>query len=344
MGKLKAGVIGLHMGKSHLEAYCSNPYTEVVGICDINEALLKQVQKQYAVPFATTDYQQLLALKDLDIVSVASPDFYHREQCVAALSAGKHVLCEKPLALNLKDCQAIVQASRKTGTRFMIGQVCRFAPGFSLTKKIIASGQIGELYFVESEYAHDYRVATGANNWRKDPRRPREPYIGGGCHAVDLLRWIAGDPLEVFAYANHKCLTDWPVNDALVAIYQFPGQVMGKVFCSIGCIRPYTMRSVFYGTRGTIISDNTSPFIQLCCLEYSEKLGEYDFVTIPVKTASHNVAREVEYLVDCILNDKDVSMDAVEGSKTVAACLGAVISARQGKKVKLEPLYQSFLE
>jgi len=103
----------------------------------------------------------LINIKDIEIISVASPDFFHREHSVSALLSGKNVLCEKPLALNLEDCIEIIKAVKKSGKKFMIGQVCRFAPGFVLTKEIIESGEIGELFFVESEYAHDYRVAEG---------------------------------------------------------------------------------------------------------------------------------------------------------------------------------------
>jgi len=341
--KLKAGIIGLGMGRAHLQGYLNNPKTEVYGICDINEKLLKEIQKTYDIPFATTDFKELVRREEIDIVSVATPDFYHREHSVEALLSGKHVLCEKPLALNLKDCKEIVKAVKKSGKKFMIGQVCRFSPGFVLTKEIIDSGEIGELFFVESEYAHDYRVASGSDNWRKDPKRPREPFIGGGCHAVDLLRWIAGDPVEVFAYANHKCLLDWPVNDATIAIYRFENEIMGKVFCSIGCIRPYTMRSVFYGTKGTIISDNTSPSIYLCSTKYFKmKSSLYNFIQIPVNIASHNVSEEINYFVDKILKNEKVEMDEIEGSKTVASCLGAVISSKEGRKVNIRELFNQF--
>ena len=130
--------------------------------------------------------------------------------------------------------------------------------------RLIDAGRIGELFFVESEYAHDYSTAArGWNDWRVDSNRPREPYLGGGCHAVDLLRWIAGNPSEIMAYSNHKCLTDWPVDDCTISMMKFPNNVIGKVFVSIGCKRDYTMRSVFYGTRGTIIADNTLSLIHI---------------------------------------------------------------------------------
>jgi len=159
-----------------------------------------------------------------------------------------------------------------------------------------------------------------------------------------LLRWIAGDPVEVFAYSNHNCLTDWPVNDATIAIYKFENEVMGKVFCSIGCIRPYTMRSVFYGTKGTIISDNTSDHILLCSKRYFKEKANYNFAKIPVSISSHNISAEVNYFVEKILKNEDIEMNEIEGTKTVASCLGAVISARENRKVDIKnELFSKFI-
>ena len=185
------------------------------------------------------------------------------------------------------------------------------------------------LYFVESEYAHNYgEHARGYDDWRVCPER--EGFIGGGCHAVDLLRWIAGDPTEVYAHANHKCLTDWPVNDCTIAIYKFPDNVMGKVFVSIGCRRDYTMRSVFYGTKGTIICDNTSPTITL----YE---GE-DYATpktIPVEINNHNVTAEIDAFITSLIDGKDILVGSVEGANTVTVCCATVESAKIGKPVDI---------
>jgi len=331
-GSLGAAVIGLHMGRSHLEGYRQNPHTRIVGICDTDERRLREVQQAFEVPIAVTDYRELLEVDEINLISVATPDYFHAEQSVAALRAGKDVLCEKPMTWDLEGAKEIVVAVKETGRKFMVGQVCRYAPGFILAKKMVERGDIGELFFVESEYAHSYREARGVGDWRVDPRR--EPFVGGGCHAMDLLRWIAGDPIEVFAYANHKCLTDWPVNDCTVALFKFPNEVIGKVMVSIGCVRPYTMRSVFYGTEGTIICDNTSPQIQLCCTKNFRTVPA--FASFPVEIASHNVAAEIAEFVDCILKDKPVPTNEIEGARTVAACLAAARSAREGKPATIE--------
>jgi predicted dehydrogenase len=332
--KIGVGVIGLNMGYGHLQGYAQNPSTEIIGVCDVRAEMAATRRNEFKARLAVTDYRELLAAPEIGLVSVASPDYYHAEQCIAALKAGKDVLCEKPLTLDVGEAKAIIKAVEETGRRFMVGQVCRYAPGFRLAKQMIDRGEIGSLFFVESEYAHNYSGARGVASWRVDPRR--EPLIGGGCHAVDLLRWIAGDVIEAFGYANHKCLPEWPVNDCTVALFRFHNQVMGKVMVSIGCTRPYTMRSVFYGTEGTIICDNTSSEIQLCSRK--NLTGGPAFASFPVNIASHNVAAEIADLVDCILNDKPVVTSVYEGAKTVATCVAAAQSARTGMPVKVEEL------
>jgi len=333
MEKLGAGVIGLGFGLVHAQAYQANPRVELRGVCDADpERLRERVAQLGDIPFVTTDYCEFLERDDIDVVSVATPDFVHAEVSIAAMRAGKHVLCEKPMTTTVEEALSVAEAARQYDRKFMVGQVCRFAPGFIKAKEIVDSGEIGRLFFAESEYAHNYAHILGHGGWRKDPGRPRNAFLGGACHAVDLLRWVAGEMVEVSAYANHLALTDWPVDDCVVAIYRFAGGAIGKVLCSIGCVRPYTMRSVFYGTDGTIICDNTSETIQVC----SRTRGKGAvFEELPVNLSSHNVHGEVEQFVDCILNDRPVPTDALEGARTVAACLAATDSAGKGQPVRV---------
>ncbi len=322
--KIGVGVIGLRMGKEHLIGYLDNPRTEVKGICDPDKDLLKEVSKKYDIPFATEDYQKLIAKKDIELVSVASPDSFHREQSIRSLEAGKNVLCEKPLALTRDDCQKIIDAAKRTKRKLMVGQVCRFAPGFVLAHDLIKKGTIGELFFVESEYAHDYSRSSGAGGWRK---RKRDPVIGGGCHAIDLLRWICGEVKEVCAYGNHKMLKDWDIPyDTVIASLKFlNNDIIGRVMVSISVKRPYTMRSVFYGREGTIIADNTSPHIQLYTTKSSMKL---EFAKIPVNIASHNVSAEIEYFAKVLLDGQHLELDTIEGTNTVVTALAIAKSAK----------------
>ena len=334
MKRMSVAVIGLRFGASHLKGVIDNG-ANARYICDVNEELLKKVGDENNIPEEnrTTNWLDIVNCPEVNAVVLATPDMTHREQVVALLDAGKHVLCEKPLALVKEDLDAIVAATKRNpGCKFMVGQICRFTPAFMKAKELIDSGRVGELYFVESEYAHNYNNARGYNDWRVVPER--HGFIGGGCHAVDLLRWIAGDPTEVYAHANHKIMLDWPTDDTVISIYKFPNGVSGKVFVSIGSKRNYTMRSVFYGTKGTVICDNTSPEITLFT-ELREDGNFTDPIKVPVDINNHNATAEIEAFVDALVNDKPMPVSSKEGAYTVAVCCAAVESSKTGKPVDI---------
>jgi predicted dehydrogenase len=285
----------------------------------------------------------MLKNEDIDVVVVATADKAHKQATVDALKAGCHVMCEKPMSLFVEECEEMVRTADETGKLLMVGQVCRYAPGFVKAKSLVEQGVIGDLYFVESEYAHDYSGREGVDNWRAD--KDREPIIGGACHAIDLLRWIAGDPIETSAYSNHKMLTDWPVNDTTVAIMKFPNNVIGKVFTSIGCKRDYTMRTVLYGSKGTIIVNNTDPDLTLFLdkiegapfaagqlADTEEKLIKH---MIKVSINNHNVAEEHRQMLDAVIDGKPLITTGREGARTVMVCRAVVESAKTGMPVKI---------
>ncbi|MBE6591529.1 MAG: Gfo/Idh/MocA family oxidoreductase [Ruminococcaceae bacterium] len=330
------GVIGMGMGKLHLKGAIACG-AKVGGICDTNRESMENAARELKIEGDKLfeDYNDLLAVKEINTVIIASPDQLHREMAVKALEMGKHVMCEKPLALNRADIDAIISAANKSDKKFMVGQICRFTPGFLKAKEIVDSGAIGEVYFMESEYAHDYVNILKPGNWRCD--NERNGVVGGGCHAVDLVRWFMGDPCEVFSYGTHKVLPTVTYDDANIAIMKFPNGTMGKVFVSTGCKRDYTMRTVIYGTKGTIICDNTSPYLQLFKLEGDEvKVAKYP-EQVRVNINNHNAQGEFEVFAKHITEDTPVKMNGIEGAKTVEVCFAIVESAKSGKPVA--PIY-----
>ena len=340
MKKINIGIIGAGSFSSiHLDGLERISEANVCAICDLDEANAKNAAQKYSIPFWCTDYHDILKKTEIDAVIVVTGDQAHRQATVDALNVGKHVLCEKPMALCMDDCKAMIEASEKSAKKLMIGQICRYTPGFIKAKELVESGEIGELFYVESEYAHDYSKIGGNGGWRVTPER--HPFIGGACHAMDLLRWIAGDPHEVFAYSNHKILTDWPVDDCTIAVMKFPGDVIGKVFNSVGCKRAYTMRTCLYGSKGTIVVDNTTPLLDL--YKADVKGSERDFgrdwqnmkIQLIVPIDNHNTYGEIKEFIDCIVNDKDIVMTGKQGASTVSACLSVVESAKTGMPVKV---------
>ena len=338
MKKYKVAVIGLRMGDAWARAAFNNPDTVLALVYDknydTNDLILRNWYESNNIPMAKS--MEEVCASDVDIVVVASPDHFHTEQSIAAMEAGKHVICEKPLAPTVEDCKKIIDAVKRTGKFFMTGQVCRYAPGFRLAKQLLDSGRIGELAYIESEYAHDYALCPGFQNWRKDPAVKREGFLGGGCHALDLLRWLAGDPEEVFAYMNHKFLPDWPNNDSGFAVAKFPNNVIGKIFVSIGVKRPYTMRTVLHGTKGTIVCDNGRGFIELCEADVVAVTDNMKFSQIPVAVRSHNVQDELRDFVAHIAENKKFVTNEYQGMYTVAFAEAAIKSAETGKPEKVQ--------
>ena len=328
---LNVGVISCSdMAQSHMLAVKNHEQACLAAVCDVDEEKLREAGDKMGVEARYTDYRELLRHPGLDAVIIVTPDQLHREMVEESLNAGLHVLCEKPLALLREDLNAIVAASRASDKKLMVGQICRFTPGFAKAKELIDAGELGDIFYVESEYAHDYQDILSENGWRSDPNR--NGVVGGGCHAVDLLRWIAGDPIEVTAYANHKMLPIVPYDDCTIAILRFENDVIGKVFVSTGCKRAYTMRSSFYGTKGTVVCDNTSPSITFYKSQ-EENPAELEEREIEVDIANHNTFGEFRAFADAILNDKPVPTDALQGAKTIAACMAIVDSANERRTI-----------
>jgi len=224
--------------------------------------------------------------------------------------------------------------------QLMVGQIGRYTPAFIRAKELVDAGEIGEIFFIESEYAHDYSKIGGQGGWRVTPER--YPILGGGCHAIDLIRMIAGNPVEVSAFATNKVLVDWPINDTTVAIMNFPNGAVGKVFNSHGCKRKYTMRSAVYGTKGTLIFDNSNPWISVFkeTLHGNETFLEKDQqvveMRLPVSLNNHNTEAEIGDFCRCILEGRPVTTSGIEGASTVAVGLAIVEAVETHKIVKVD--------
>ncbi len=340
--KLKLGIIGAGgFSNHHLNAIQKLDCVEVLAISDIVLENAKTQAEKYNIPSYYQDHKELLARDDIEAVSLPLPDQVHAQITIDALKAGKHVLCEKPMALDLDECKEMIKVAEATGKQLMVGQVARYSPVFAKAKELIEKGALGTVYFIESEYAHDYSGIGGQGGWRVTPER--EPIIGGGCHAVDLIRYLMGEsPTEVSAYANNFALVDWPIHDCTIGIMKFPSGAIGKVFTSTGCKRKYTMRTVVQGTKGTLIFCDSQPYLSFFKDNFTS-LPELEGVAqrviemrIPAAVDTHNVAAEFKDFCDAILENKPVITDGREGMATVAVCTSIVKSFKTGKNVVID--------
>ena len=251
---LRIGIIGFGgAGMAHVGYFNRVPGCKVVSILDTKSVALERArQHRDNDGWLLTDDLAHFLDQDLDIVSVCSPDSTHKDYIVASLAAGKHVLCEKPLAASLEDCQQIIQASQCSQRVFAVLHQMRFVPLFQRIKEVVSSGELGNVFYLEGYYVHDLtRRASLYDNWRFEENAT--PLVYSGCHFVDLLRWITGEEaIEVTAFSNHLAFPAYPDADCTVLLMRFASGRIGKVVTAFGAGRPQDHSLRIYGDKATI--------------------------------------------------------------------------------------------
>ncbi len=193
--KLKAGVIGLGMGRNHAAGYAAHPKCELFAVCDADRGRAQEAAEKYGARHILRDWRKLLAMEELDLVSIAVPNYLHARMTIAALRAGKHVLCEKPMATRLADAEAMVRAARRAGKRLMINMSYRFDPLQQELHRRILRGDLGDLYYAKSHYTRRHGTPGRPGSWFMSKRKAGGgPSVDLGVHAYDLVWWHLGSP------------------------------------------------------------------------------------------------------------------------------------------------------
>jgi len=325
---LGVGIIGMRMGASQLRQIVNVPGLELVAVCDLDEDRVREIQDEFDVPFGTTDYEKLCAHDDVDIVSVATPDYLHLEMAEAAFASGKHVMMEKPLARTVDECRRMIKAQREAGVKLMTAHVARFYDVFQKVKQWTQDGTLGETYNLYTSYIHNYENIPGFNEWRFDAEK-RHQLIGGGCHALDLARWIGGEVAEVSCYSNHYNIPQLDTDDHFNINLKFQSGAVGITVGSFGCAHPYNIDMHVWGTKGTVIATNTTPTAKICLRQTDRN----KWMEMPAGAAPKGLAAEFAVLADAIRNDTTPESDGVSGARTVALGWAAIESSREGRPV-----------
>jgi predicted dehydrogenase len=196
---IKVGIVGAGIGQAHIRGYKQVLAAQVVAVCDLNmERARKAAQEtdlQNVPVFA--DYREMLDKTDLDAVSVCVPNSFHRPIAVDCLNAGKHVICEKPLALNAREGQKIADAASKNNRKCMVAQVLRFRADSLFLKQCIHDGELGSVYYAHTGWLRK-RGIPGYGGWfTTQSLSGGGPLIDIGVHLLDMAWWLCGCPNPV---------------------------------------------------------------------------------------------------------------------------------------------------
>ncbi|MCY0875046.1 MAG: Gfo/Idh/MocA family oxidoreductase [Firmicutes bacterium] len=198
---VNVGIIGsgLIARLAHAPGY-QKAGANIVATADLVEDRAKQLAEDFSIAHTYTDYRELLARPDIEAVSICVPNYMHKEITIAALEAGKHVLCEKPMAMTVEEATAMLHASEKTGKILMLGFNNRFRSDVQRLKKVIDSGELGDIYYVKTGYIR--RRGTPFGWFTVKEESGGGPVIDLGVHVIDMTRYLMGNPKPVSVMAS----------------------------------------------------------------------------------------------------------------------------------------------
>ncbi len=347
--QVKIGVIGAGIGQSHLRGYKQVPQAKIVALCDVNIERATQVAKDLDLESIQiyADYREMLEKAGVDAVSVGLPNYLHAQATIDCLEAGKHVLCEKPLAMNAREAQTMADAAAKSGKKCMVGQVSRFRAESRYLKKLVESGELGRVYYAQAGFLRKKGI-PGYGGWFTTKEfSGGGPLIDIGVHLLDIAWWLAGKPNPVavsgVTYAEfgprQQGLGAWGARD-LEGTFDVEDLAAGLIRFDNGLTinlevswalhnRGNTTWCRLFGTEGGLDWD-----WQDKASIYKEINGAEASIALTLEKAD-NWAGQTGHFVDCILNDTTPDPDVTQGVTMMKMLEGLYKSAETGREVEI---------
>ena len=335
--KLGVAVLGTGwVSGEHIKAFQKNPKTEVVALLsrERSHAEAKAREMNLSRCRCYTDLDEMLKSDEIDIVSICTPHQLHTEQAVAAAGAGKHLVVEKPIALNLDELRRLHAAIAKSRVKSVVSFVLRWNPLLENIKAMLADQTIGQVFYAEVDCLHSVGPETPCYEWIHT-KYGGSSLLSVGCHAVDALRWFVGsEAVEVMGCANYskdnRLALEYEPNS--VTLVKFADGTMGKVASSMEAVMPYAFNILLLGDRGTIRNNQV----------FTKRWpGQTSWASVPTvmpdsaDVSHHPFAGQMNHFVDCILGDRESHCNVADAVKTHEICFASEVSAREGKPVRL---------
>ena len=347
MDTLRVGVIGLGMGRHHVEGYQTHPQAEVVAIVDTDAARLEEIGNKYGIPGRYTSAEQMLGQEELDIVSIATPNVFHKPQAIAALEAGCHVLCEKPMAMSAQEAREMLAAARKADKRLMINFSYRFTEQSMALKQQVDAGVLGDIYYGRSIW-HRRRWTRNLDSWfGRKALSGGGPLIDLGVHRLDLALWLMGYPRPVWilggtydpigsALAREQG-SGMDVEDLAVGLIRFDNGAMLSIEASwnANISERELMETRLLGTKGGLVQRNLEETYKFEAELYVERNGAH--FDMRLHSLNQPVHPAMYHLVDSILKGQPHLATGEEGALVMDILDGIYKSAAERRPIEVLP-------
>lgn len=340
---LKIGVIGT--GKisqyRHLPEIKSNINAEVHAVCDVVSDRADEMAQIFNCK-AYNDFEELLQDPALDAVVVAATNVTHAEMSIAALTLGKHVLCEKPMATNLSDAQKMLNAAKARGKQLMIAHNQRLEPAHIKAKQIIQSGKLGRVLSFTSIFGHpgcEHWAIEGKNTWFFKSDLAGLGVLGDlAIHKLDLMRYLLDDNyIEAISFMDtlSKTFPDGKkidVEDNAVCSLRTKKGVLGTIITSWTYNKEDNSTKVF-GEKGVleIYTDPDYPLV----VHYDHETSEYHKLGKKSTNVEQVKSGIIDAFVDALIDGKEVPIPGIEGFKALEAVIACQQASRLGSRVRI---------
>ncbi len=373
------GMLGYSfMGKAHSNALKKLPYMiypppavpELVVICGRNEAAVSEAARRFGYASHSTDWRDLIDDERVQLFDNGGPNDAHAEPCIAAAAAGKHVICEKPLARNAEEAATMLEAVRAAGVKHMVAFNYRFVPAIRQARQLIDSGALGRIYHYRAMYLQEWILPHYGTPriWRLDKKQAGSGALGDlGAHIIDLAHYLVGDIASVGAatrtFIDERPMPDGSgnakvdVDDAFVATVGFANGALGtlestrfaagrknhqviEINGELGSIRFNLERlnelQVFW------VGDEpreTQGFHDVLVTEPHHPFWEHWWPHGHIIGWEHTFVHEFAHLFDCIVNDRDVGPHGAtfdDGYRAAVVCDAVLASAESRRQIDVD--------
>lgn len=343
MGEIGVGIIGSgFVAEIHVEAFRHVPNARVVAVSSPTEGKAAAFAARHGIPRAFTDYRSMLELPDVHVVDLALPNDLHCAAAEAAAAAGKHVICEKPLATMLAEADRMIAACRRAGVHLMYAEELCFTPKYVRAKRLVDEGALGDVFLIKQSEKHDGPHAP----WFWDVSRSGGGVtLDMGCHAIEFFRWILNKRPITSVYAQmgtylHADKTEG--DDNAVILLEFEGGCVGMAEESWAKPGGMDDRAEIYGTKGVTYADllhgNALETYSQVGYGYAvEKAGAttgWSF-TMFEEVWNYGFPQEMQHFIDCVQHGRQPLVTGDDGRATLEAIYAAYESARTGARVAL---------
>lgn len=342
---IRVGILGC--GKiaqvRHIPEYLANPDAEIRGFYDIDPGRAQEMAAKFGGKAYETP-EALLADPEIDAVSICAINHAHAALSIQALKAGKHVLCEKPMATTPEDCEEMVRVANETGKFLMIGQNQRLAKAHVVARELLQQGLIGKVVTFRTAFGHGgpetWSVDPGKNTWFFDKKRAAMGAMADlGVHKTDLIQFLL-DQRVVRTTARlatlDKCGADGQligVDDNAFCVYEMSGGVMGTMTASWTYYGAEDNSTILYGTKGIMrIYDDPAHSITVKLLSGEEKV--YDVEQIQTND-NQTASGVIDLWVDCLKNNRAPEISGQSAITAMRAVFASIESSETGRTVEI---------